>query len=388
MKRVLFVDDDVNLLAGYERIFRKQYQISTADRGEKGLMLLGSVGPFAVVVADMSMPGLTGIEFLADVKDRSPDTVRIMLTGHADLQTAVAAVNEGRIFRFLTKPCRSEVLGAALVAAIEQYQLITAERELLEKTLQGSVKVLTEIMSLVNPCAFSKALRLRRIVKHVAREMRLSDPWRYELAAMLSQIGCVALPGDLLDRVAAGADLSSDEQEMYRSHPGIAAKLLANIPRLESVSLMISRQGEVADNTCVTPSRARRAEEIECGARILRAAVEFDRLLGQGVRSAKAATQLGESAPPHDERVLSALRTFGEDEEGSVTKMVTVSDLTTSMIADADIFSRNGLLLLSKGQEVSYTVIVRLRNFAAGTGVFEPFRVRIVGNESANDVAA
>ena len=124
-------------------------------------------GPFAVIVADRSMPGMDGIQLLAKVKACSPNTVRMMLTGNADMQTAIDAVNEGHIFRFLTKPCPPESLTASLQAAIEQYRLITAERELLEKTLRGSVKVLCEVLSVVKPTAFGRASRITRYVTAV-----------------------------------------------------------------------------------------------------------------------------------------------------------------------------------------------------------------------------
>ncbi|NIQ03497.1 MAG: response regulator, partial [Nitrospinaceae bacterium] len=94
---------------------------------------------FAVVVSDMRMPDMDGIQFLSRVREHYPQTVRMMLTGYADVKTAMNAVNEGNIFRFMTKPCPPEVFEKVLSAGIEQYRLITAERDLLERTLKGSV---------------------------------------------------------------------------------------------------------------------------------------------------------------------------------------------------------------------------------------------------------
>ncbi len=235
-EKVLFVDDDPNVLAAYTRILRRQFTLETALGGEEGLEAIESQGPFAVVVADMRMPGMDGIQFLAHVKERAPDTVRIMLTGNADLQTAIDAVNEGNIFRFLVKPCPSETLSHALRAAIEQYHLVTAERELLEKTLTGSVRLLTELLSMVNPAAFSQASRLRRYVRHIAVQLRLPNAWQFEVAAMLSQIGAITLPRQLFEKVQNQQPLTGEERRMYASHPAIGARLLANIPRLESIA--------------------------------------------------------------------------------------------------------------------------------------------------------
>jgi len=101
-EKVLFVDDDPNLLASCERNFRRKFQIETAEGGELALQKITERGPFAVVVSDRQMPRMDGIKFLSLVKERAPDTVRIMLTGNADLEGAVKVVNEGNIFRFLS----------------------------------------------------------------------------------------------------------------------------------------------------------------------------------------------------------------------------------------------------------------------------------------------
>jgi DNA-binding NtrC family response regulator len=141
------VDDEPNVLAAFRRQLRTCFDIETAEGPELGLQTLRENGPFAVVLSDPRMPGMNGPQFLAAVKQLVPDTVRMMLTGQAGLNDAVAAANEGNIFRFLTKPCPQEVLFKALEAALEQYRQVMAERELLEKTLHGVNNVLTEILS-------------------------------------------------------------------------------------------------------------------------------------------------------------------------------------------------------------------------------------------------
>ena len=129
--RLLFVDDEPNALAGYERQLRNTFDVATARGGAKGFELVEGHGPFAVVVADMRMPGMDGVQFLTHVKRISPSSVRMILTGMADQQTAIQAVNEGNIFRFLTKPCPPEALTRALQAGVDQYRLVNAECELL-----------------------------------------------------------------------------------------------------------------------------------------------------------------------------------------------------------------------------------------------------------------
>ena len=97
----------------------------------------------------MRMPGMNGVELLSRVKDSYPETVRLMLTGNADQETAMEAVNDGQIFRFLTNPCPQATFITSLALALRQYRLIIAERELLQKTLMGSVTVCLEVLAVV-----------------------------------------------------------------------------------------------------------------------------------------------------------------------------------------------------------------------------------------------
>jgi DNA-binding NtrC family response regulator len=121
-EKILFVDDEPSVLEAYQRLLRQDFDVETAVGGQQGLEKLAASGPYAVLVADMRMPEMDGAQFLAKVMVNFPRLVRIMLTGNLDLQTAARAVNEGNIFRFLTKPCGKETLVDALHAAVKQYR--------------------------------------------------------------------------------------------------------------------------------------------------------------------------------------------------------------------------------------------------------------------------
>jgi DNA-binding NtrC family response regulator len=129
MDKILLVDDDPSVLEALQRQFRKQFSLHTASGGEEGLTMVRVKGPYAVVVSDCRMPALDGIQLLGLVRKIAPDTVRMMLTGNNDLHTAMEAVNQGEIFRFLTKPCAPEIFSKALEDGIKQYQ-----RNLFKKT--------------------------------------------------------------------------------------------------------------------------------------------------------------------------------------------------------------------------------------------------------------
>src|SRR5690349_18911452 len=155
---ILFVDDDIQLVSALQRSFHRIYQVELALNADDALAALAET-PYALVVSDLQMPGMNGIELLSRVKTLSPETVRILLTGQADLEAAIEAVNEGNIFRFLRKPCPQELLKKTLDAALTQFRLQMAERHVLQETLVGTVSVLTELMATAAPAAFGRASR-------------------------------------------------------------------------------------------------------------------------------------------------------------------------------------------------------------------------------------
>ena len=198
MARVLMVDDEPRILDGFRRNLASQYSLEVALSGEEGLAILGrnrgSSVPFAVVVSDMMMPQMNGAEFLAQVRDVTPDAVLMILSGQADLRHTVAAVNNSSLFRFIAKPCSPHTLRTAIDDALRQYQLIHAERDLLQQTLAGAVDVLAQVLSLANPDAFSRTGVLSRLVEAAAKELLLSHRWELLMAAQLSQVGLVSVP--------------------------------------------------------------------------------------------------------------------------------------------------------------------------------------------------
>jgi serine phosphatase RsbU (regulator of sigma subunit) len=132
--RVLFVDDDPKILAAFRRQLRKKVDIETVPSGSDGLEAIRTNGPFSVVVTDYCMPEMNGIEFLKRVQEIAPETVRMLLTGSADLNAAIQAVNQGNIFRFLTKPCSTEALTEALLTGMKTYRRLHKERKFNKRT--------------------------------------------------------------------------------------------------------------------------------------------------------------------------------------------------------------------------------------------------------------
>jgi len=370
-RKVLFVDDDPNILQGYKRTLRGQFEIHTAEGGPQGLNDLVSAGPFAVVVSDMRMPGMDGVQFLAHAKDTVPLTVRMMLTGNSDQLTALQAVNEGHIFRFLTKPCPPELFAQALEAGVEQYRLVTAEKDLLEQTLNHSLQVMVDILALVNPTAFSRANRLRKFARKMALRLPGINVWEIEVAAMLSQIGCVTVPEETLNRLVNKQPLEKDEQRMIQQYPKVGHDLLARIPRMETVSEIIAYQQYFYSEVCAV-TQGRTVPTIVTGASILKLAYDFDQLRVAGYLPHLAFQALDEHRDWYESGLLTVLRELLEQERGEsyTKKTVSALSLRPGMLLDEPVITDRGVLLVVKGQEVTPSLVQRLNNFVE-TGVIE-----------------
>jgi CheY-like chemotaxis protein len=376
--RVLFVDDEPNVLDGIRRQLRNRVELETATSAAAGLDIIKSQGPFAVVVSDMRMPEMDGARFLARVNEIAPQTVRMVLSGQADLESTIAAVNEGRVFRFLLKPCNSETLFGVIKNGIEQYRLVHAEKHLLENTLNATVKVLFNVLGLINPVAQRRAAQIQRYAESAAGALKLlPGMWQYHLAAMISQLGCITLPQETLARAFGGQPLSDDERRLYESHPEIAGKLLGTIPRLEAVAAMVAGQMQVPARDLASGNPATWVPE-KIGAAILWAAVQFDRHISLGRMPEQAAQLVNQAAPGLPPAIAQAMVNAIADDSGLVmSREVKLRELAVGMMIDADVMSARGIRLVPRGTEVTSTVLDRLNAVASGVGVAEPIRVSV-----------
>ena len=393
-EKILLVDDDSNLLAATERKFHGRFELDTAAGGDAGLAKLQQSGPYAVVVADMQMPGLNGIQFLAQVKQRAPDTVRIMLTGNADLDVAMGVVNEGNIFRFLTKPCDPEVLAKAIEDGQAQHRLMTAEKELLNKTLSGSIKLLTDLLSIVDPQSFGRAERLRSLLGELGPVMGIRNNWEIHLAAMLAPVGYVTLPPETVLKARTALPLSETEHQLVENVPQIAAKLLANIPRLEGVAQIVRYQQKHYDGTGL-PVDEVKGDALPEGARVLKFLLDLMELQRSGLTRSQALCQMADREGCYDPHLLAAVEkwSFGrvtELESAGAGRPVKVAELVPGMVPVCNIETRTGLqagglpvVVVWAGQPLNEVVLEKIRNFERVFGIKEPIMVECAASEAA-----
>lgn len=349
--KILIVDDERHILDSLRRGLMRRYDLTTAEGPEEGLAALHSLGPFAVVISDLAMPGMDGVKFLAKVKEISPLSVRIMLTGHGDFESSVAAVNEGNIFRFLTKPCPVEGIIRAIDAGIEQYRLVMAEKELLRGTLRGCIKVLIDILNLVSPEAFSRGERIKRLMMHVLKRIGMGNPLKYELAGMLSQIGMVAVPQEIIFKRFRGMELSPEEAQIYRMHATVASTLLSQIPRMNDVVEIVGHQLDCmnAGNESPLPESAR----------LLNLCLQYDDLDQLGVDKEAAVDNLRPQWAALAPELFKAFEETVFSDDGYVPRFLPFKEILPGMILRQDIFDKGNTLIMAKGQEI--TEIARLR---------------------------
>lgn len=362
--KILFVDDDPDTLEAYKRTLSPEFKIDIADGAANGFAAIEENGPYSVVISDMRMPLVSGAEFLGQVRQRASDSVRMLLTGESDLSSAIEAVNQGNIFRFLTKPCKPEVLRNAIAAGIKQYRLVTSERELLEKTLLGSIKVLTEVLSAASPEAFGRSIRIAHYVRHIAAKLALPSPWCIEAAATLSQLGCITLEPDLMQRAYAGVKLTAEEQDRFDEHPQAAMELLKNIPRLESAAWIIGQQlkRDIPEVELDFPGFS--STELLLGAKILKLAVAFEESRFNFPSESGALASLRNRSNEFESSLVNALRDLPTDNADKQLCRVSTSRLRAGMILDQEIKSGQDVLLVAKGQELTSALIMRLTNYA------------------------
>ena len=328
--------------------------------------------PFAVVMSDQRMPQMTGVQLLAHARTVAPATVRVLLTGQADMESAIAAVNEGNIFRFLTKPCPTDVLLNALDACCKQHRLITSEKVLLEQTLQGSIKALVDILALVNPLAFGRATRVRQSVEQLMTHFHIRERWPVEVAAMLSQIGCVALPAATLDKLYKGETLEKPEQEMVARMPDVVEQCLSNIPRIDSVRDVLRHASSQFAHAKQRSDAAIEAE-LPWGARALKVALDFDLLESGGSTSNHPMAIMRGRKGWYDPEILQAFAALrGNPQDTSLMLEVAIRDVSVGMVFGEDLKSGKGLLLIARGQEVTPALLERMRNFSSELAIREP----------------
>lgn len=232
---MLLVDDEPRLLEALSLLIGRRADVDTAPDGESGLARLREGGPYAVLISDMRMPRMDGAALLAAARREYPETVRVMLTGQDDLESAMQAINDGGVFRYLTKPCPPAMLRATLGDAIAEYRRTAADRRRLRDAMAGSVRSLALAVDAKDPSTRSHSQRVSLVAAELARMLEWEDSRVVALrhAGEVHDVGKIGIPDRIL---LAPGPLSAEEYEQMTSHCAIGERIVREFMTAEQAS--------------------------------------------------------------------------------------------------------------------------------------------------------
>jgi CheY-like chemotaxis protein len=373
---VMVVDDQPANLRLMEDMLRQAgYRVRSFPRGRMALNAAAQQAP-DLILLDISMPEMDGFEMCGHLKaDKKLSAIPVIfLSALNETEDKVKAFHAGGV-DYITKPFQFEEVQARVETHMGLQRARRAERDLLENTLNGAVRTIADLVHQTGPALGARSDAIRDIVVHLTSQLRLENPWQYELAATLCLIGCIALPAEVFERVYGRAPKGSDE-EMFHAHPENGARLLAKIPRLEIVSEMIRRHQTAGGNA--PPEGA-----AELGACILRIAVELDRWMFQGLSFDTALVKLKAIPRGFPPEMIEALRNYSPSLVPFEIKALELRDLMVSMITEEDIITKDGtFLILRKGSVLNAATIEKIRNFDKTRRICQPIRVKVPQSHS------
>jgi response regulator RpfG family c-di-GMP phosphodiesterase len=359
--KILLVDDEINILNSFKRILRNRFPFDIAQSGDEALALIDKNSTYAVVVSDMRMPGMDGITLLNKIKEVSPNTTRIMLTGNADQQTAIDAVNVGDVFKFMNKPCNATNFINTLESGVAQYKLVIAEKILLNKTLKETMNVLSEVLTIVNPEVFSRVVLIKQYMLKLAKNLKMPISWSFEPMIQLSQLGCIVFPSKNTNVANkglpnTGSKFSREHDKLVMEHPGLAADLIHKIPRMGQIAKTIRYQNK-GFNGEGSPFDDVKGKEIPIGARMLKIVIDFLDFVDKGASQEQATLMLEEQPALYDPDLLKAFRDAIDIPQNEETTMIALTELSVDMIIQEDIRTEADLMVAAKGQQVTEALL-------------------------------
>jgi response regulator RpfG family c-di-GMP phosphodiesterase len=376
---IMAVDDNPANLKLLEGMLRQEgYQVRSFPRGRLALAAAAE-NPPELILLDINMPEMNGYEVCERLKadEKMARIPVIFLSVLGEPADKVKAFQAGGV-DYVTKPFQLEEVQARVDTHIKLRRAQQVEHDLLEKTLTGAVRALTELAQLTAPGLAVRSEAIRSIVAHITDRMAISEAWQYELAATLSLIGCITLPDEAFEKAYGRQDLSEAEDRMFRAHPGSGARLLSNIPRLEDVAEMIRGQ-QMGQSTGPVGLAA------QLGARMLAIAVELDRRMFRGMAFTAALQELRTMPDRFDPAMLETLGDYETPKVASELEEVWVHELRVSMILAEDVLTKDGkMTIVRKGASLTNTLIDRIGNFRKVRGVQEPIRVRLLQKSSVD----
>ncbi|MCO5976351.1 HD domain-containing phosphohydrolase [Ideonella oryzae] len=421
---LLLVDDESGVLNALRRLFRGQgYTVLLASSGAEGLQILAQQ-PVDLVLSDMRMPEMDGAQFLAQVRQRHPQAVRLLLTGYADIGSTIAAINQGEIHRYIAKPWNDPDLLLTVQEALRRRQLelenqqllaqVQAQNQALAELNQGleqrvkartaeieqindmlekayeelnenfmvAVTVFSGLLEMREGAVAGHARRVAALVKRMAPHLQLDERAQQEvyLGALLHDIGTIGFPDRMLGRPLSV--LVPEDLARYRHHPKDGEAALMPLARLHGVGRIVRQHHERVDGKGFPDGLE--GEAIALGARIVAVASDYDDLthgaMSEQPHSRHQALQAirGGVGTHYDGRMVAALEAVlaEPDPEAQDDLCIEATQLRPGMVLARDLLSSKGALLLAAGYVFEERVIRQIREFVAGEGLRLTLHVR------------
>ena len=367
---IMAVDDNpANLKLLEDMLRQNNYEVRSFPRGRLALAAVDREAP-DLILLDISMPEMNGYEVCEHLKSdsRHSGIPVIFLSALNAVEDKMQAFRSGGV-DYISKPFQFEEVQARVETHIKLRRAQQAEHDLLEKTLGGAVLALWGLVQLTSPMLALRSRAVRDIVLRIAKRMKVQNAWQHEIAATLCLIGCITLPDDVVERAYYGETLSAEEARMFRAHPEGAARLLANIPRMEIVAEII--RGQLNPDAESVPARSRQ------GAQMLHLALALDRRIYKGATAQEAVAALV-ALRRFDQPMLNALESYSPRLPEFELRRLPIHELRAAMVLEKDVSSNDGnLVILKRGTILTETWIERLENFARTKRVQETAEVRV-----------
>lgn len=379
---VLLVDDEPGVLRGYIRNIGQMFETATASSGEEALEMLKKEDKYGLIMSDYRMGGMTGVELFRKARELRPNTVRMLITGYADVKISLDAINEGSVFRMLTKPCDPQYFYRAIEDGLRQHELITMEKELLDQTLKGAVQMLGDIVSVLDQRTFGRSQKLSWAAQAVGKAMGLQKLWEIEVAATLCEVGRATLPLSVANKHFDEVNITEAEERLLRSLPETSYQLLAHIPRLESVAKNILYQDKNFDGTGF-PADGLRGEYLPMGARILRVLKKLQQQADADKEIEVTLEDMLRHPAHYDPQIVKACRTiipvlsriFSKQQMGRKRVQVFLKDLQEGQRLSNPIQTSDGVMVIAAGSIITPAILQRIKNFASITPLKQPFEI-------------
>ena len=352
------MDDEESILRGFQLNLRKDFELHLAANGREGLEVFERENGFALVLSDMRMPEMDGASMLSKIKAIDPEVVTVLLTGHTDFESAIAAVNEGNVFRMLSKPCPPETLIKVLKDGLAQHDLVISKRILLDQTLRGAVDALAQSLSTAKPLFFGRAQRVRRMAKEIGEKLKVPNAWRLDVASVFSQLSYISIPESVSEDVYHNRKLSLEVKEMVKKLPEDTQKIIQKIPGLEEVGEILNKldiqyRFEVLDH-----------DGIRLSASILRVALDYDYYEQQGHDRNLIVQTLASRTNEYDPTITATLSELILIEGQSYQlQEISFKKLEIGMRLAQDLKLDDGMLVASSGADIDGQLLKVIKNY-------------------------